>query len=308
MRSAHLNTIIPNQLRQIKEVKYNRHRLELSDGDFVDLDFSVKNSNCIVLILHGLEGDSSRAYAKGIVRQANSKEWDACVLNQRGCSGEPNRLLKSYHSGRTDDLKYAVSWLITEKKYQTIYLAGISIGGNMTLKYLGEEGVNTPSEIKAAVTISVPVDLYSSVKELAKKSNWIYMRRFLKTLKSKAIQKVEQHPSWNGNLPAVLQSKSFRDFDHNFTAPINGFASGEDYWTKNSSLPFIPSIKIPTLLITSFDDPFLGPECYPIKEAKESKHFHLMTTEHGGHVGFVSNMRLTEKQWMEEEMFRFFQN
>jgi len=307
-RNGHLNTIIPNQFREITEVAYVRERLELQDGDFVDLDFSCKESKSLVLILHGLEGDSTRVYAKGLVREANLKKMDACVLNQRGCSGSNNRLLQSYHSGWTEDLRFVIEWLIDIKKYDSIYIAGVSVGGNMTLKYLGEEGSSLPHQIKAAATVSVPVDLHSCVRELAKKSNWIYMQRFLKTLKAKAKFKLEQHSPSGLNADLIMNSKSFMDYDHEFTAKINGFDSGLDYWTKNSSGQFISEITIPTLLLTSLDDPFLGPECYPFEEAKNNSNFHLLVTKYGGHVGFVSQLPLNEKQFQEEKVFEFFES
>ena len=234
-KNGHLNTIISNQMRNIEGLNYNRQRFETPDGDFFDVDFSIKGSDTLVLVLHGLEGNSERPYAKGMVRGANNQGWDACVLNQRGCSGEANKLLNSYHSGWTTDLRFLIDHFVKENHYKTIFLVGISIGGNMVLKYLGEEGVAVSSKIKAAVAVSSPVDLYSSVEELAKPSTWVYMRRFLKTLKAKSRVKLAEHPESGIDLNSLMLSKSFKDFDHQFTAPVNGFDSGMDYWTKNSS-------------------------------------------------------------------------
>lgn len=306
-KNGHINTIISNQMRNIEGVNYDRQRFETPDGDFFDVDFSKKGSKTLALVLHGLEGNSERPYARGMVRQANNQGWDACVLNQRGCSGEANRLLTSYHSGWTTDLRFLINHFLKENYYETIFLIGISIGGNMTLKYLGEERTSVSPKIKAAVAVSAPVDLYSSVEQLAKKSTWVYMRRFLKTLKAKSKVKLAEHPECGIDLEALMHSKSFKDFDHQFTAPINGFESGMDYWTKNSSRPFIPLIQIPTLLITSLDDPFLGKKCYPIAEAKSSEFFHLMLTKYGGHVGFSSSMNIHFPTFSEEEAFNFLQ-
>lgn len=308
LKNPHLATIIPNRFRTITGVSYSRERLTLKDGDFIDLDFSSKASNRLVLILHGLEGNSQRAYAKGIVRQANVNNWDACVFNQRGCSGEANHSITSYHSGKTDDLSEVIEFLNQNKNYDSIHLVGFSLGGNIMLKYLGEESTSIPSIIKSAVAVSVPIDLESSSMELAKSSNRIYMKRFLKSLHAKTLQKINDFPDCGISIDELNRCNNFSDFDNLYTAPIHGFKNAHDYWKKSSAKQFLSEIQIPTLLINALDDPFLSKECIPFDIANQSKAFHLITPKHGGHVGFVNSFPLSHPQYIENISFDFLKN
>lgn len=285
-RQAHLSTIVPNKLRKVSGVSYQRERIELSDGDFVDLDFSSIGSDTLVIILHGLEGNSDRAYAKGMVKMAHSSSWDAAVFNQRGCSGEANRLLSAYHSGKSEDLHEVIQLILKTNGYSKIMLVGFSLGGNITLKYLGENPWRVPREIVRAVAISVPIHLESSAYELAKRKNWVYMHRFLKTLKAKTIEKISRFPDCGMSVDEVRSCRNFIDFDNLYTAPIHGFKNAQDYWTQCSSKQFLNDIKVPTLLINAQNDPFLSPECFPTEVAEKSHTLHLLSPKHGGHVGF----------------------
>ncbi len=300
-----MNTIVPNLFRKINDVQYNRKRIELHDGDFIDLDFSEAGSKDLMLILHGLEGSSERAYAKGTVRIANQHGVDACVFNMRGCSGEPNRLITSYHSGRTDDLGLVLEWIQNNRNYANIFLVGFSLGGNILLKYLGEQGGSVPSNICSAVGISVPVDLNDSAMELSKLKNRIYLYRFLRTLKTKSLQKVRQFPESDLNEQHLLNSKDFFQYDDAYTAPVHGFGTAVNYYEKCSSKKFIPEIKIPTMLINALDDPFLGESCYPRTEAEQNKHVKLLIPERGGHVGFVESWPLSRMLWTERKIAEF---
>lgn len=308
LKNPHLATITPNRFRSIKGVSYSRKRLTLKDGDFVDLDFSKVKSNTLVLVLHGLEGNSERAYARGIVKQANLNGWDAGVFNQRGCSGEANRLITSYHSGKTDDLHEVIQFLISQKTYQRIHLIGFSLGGNITLKYLGEQSNSLSSIIHSAVAVSTPIDLESSSKELAKRINRIYMNRFLKSLRIKTKQKLEAFPNCGISLYDLNKCENFSDFDNLYTAPIHGFKNATDYWRKCSSKQFLHDIKIPTLLINALDDPFLDDSCFPTEIAKDSNSFHLIIPKHGGHVGFIDTWPLHKPQYTERIALDFFKN
>ena len=304
-RNSHMNTIATNVLRNVRGVTYKRERIELDDGDFIDLDFSKVGGNKLVLILHGLEGNSQRVYARGLVKEANRNDLDAAVFNQRGCSGEPNRLLTSYHSGKSEDLQFVVEWLSANHNYETIYLAGISLGGNIVLKYLGELEEEVPSVIAKAATLSVPVDLYDSAIEMRKPKNSVYLYRLMNSLKSKANQKFDQFNTDHLNKPKVSGSREFVDFDEYFTAPVHGFDGAIDYYTKCSSIDRLNNIRRPSLLINALDDPFLGKGCYPVEQAGSSEYLFMETPSYGGHVGFAEGLLINSRTWSEKRMIRF---
>ena len=281
---------------------FDRKRVELSDGDFLDLDFSVVNSTKIAVLIHGLEGSSSSTYIISLTKVLNQNGYDTVAINLRGCSGEANRLLCSYHSGKTEDVHEAVQFIQSNYDYKEINIVGFSLGGNLTLKYIGEQ---FRPDINAAIAVSVPCDLSSSSFALNKLSNRIYLKGFLKTLKEKAYQKLEQFPDSFLTKEAIEHVKNFREFDDLYTGPANGFKNGEAYYLKNSCKQFIPAIKTKSLLINALDDPFLTPECYPITEAIANSFFHLETPKYGGHVGFVTYLNITKQLWCENRILTF---
>jgi len=284
--NGHLQTILPSILRTVADVNYVRERITTPDDDFLDLDWSEVGSKQLVVVSHGLEGDASRPYVKGMVKAANKAGMDALAWNYRSCSGEPNLLLTSYHLGATEDLDLVIRYALEQKKYEAVYLIGFSAGGSITLKYLGEAPENVPKEVKRAVTFSVPCDLKTSAVQIAKLANRIYLRRFLNSLRLKLEQKI---PIANGQLDLSDYDlvTDFQTFDERFTAPIHGFASAEDYYAKSSCKQYLGNIKIPALLINAQNDPFLSEECYPIEEAEQNPNFFLEMPENGGHVGFA---------------------
>jgi len=304
-RQKHISTIAPSMFRKTEGVKYKRKRITTPDNDFLDIDFSTVGSKTIVVITHGLEGNSERTYMRGMVKVVNNAGWDAVALNLRGCSGEPNNLYLSYHSGKTDDLDLVINHLIKNYDYEKIMLVGFSLGGNITLKYIGEKREGLHSKIYRAVAISVPVDLKDSAHQLSKKSNAIYMNRFLRMLKPKMAGKAERFPNNSVNKNDIDKMNNFYDFDNLYTAPAHGFSSAEDYWEKCSSKPFLPGIRIPTLLINALNDPFLGSLSIPIKEAIDNKYFFLETPKHGGHVGFVNSFKMKGELWNEKRTVEF---
>lgn len=306
-RNRHFNTVYRTIFHQT-QISYNRKRLETKDGDFLDLDFSTVASDKIVIIIHGLEGSSDSNYVKSAVGLFNRNDYDVLALNLRGCSGEPNRLESSYHSGKTEDLREVISDIQGNYNYKEINLIGYSLGGNIVLKYLGESSHQKGELVKSAVTISVPCDLKGSAEALAKAKNMVYTRRFLKSLKKKTIIKLKKFgypPSVYDN---ISKSKNFYDFDNLYTAPAHGFKDAYDYWQQCSSKQFIKNIKLPTLLITSLDDPFLTESCIPIEEAEKNKKFDLELTKYGGHVGFNTRFGSKNKLWLENRMLNFIQN
>lgn len=282
---------------------YKRKRITTWDNDFLDLDFSFVKSKSIVLLIHGLEGSSDSNYVITTSNELNLNGFDAVAMNLRGCSGEDNLLVETYHSGKTDDVNFVVNYLVENYNYENIILCGYSLGGNLTLKYLGEYG-NIPKEVKGAIAVSVPIDLTSSQAELNKLKNKLYLTEFLRSIKLKVLEKADKHPDFNINKKLLFKATKFRHLEKQYTVPVFGFKSSEDYWIKASSKPYIPKIKLPTLLINSKDDSFLSKECFPVEEAKTSNNFHLMMPNYGGHVGFITSFT-SENRWIEHQIINF---
>lgn len=300
LRNRHLLTIFPSLFRKIKPARYTRTRIATADNDFIDLDFSKTGSRKLVVILHGLEGNSKRQYVTGMVRIFNEGGFDTVSMNFRGCSGESNHSLRFYHSGETGDLHTVIEHV--QKDYESLHLVGFSLGGNVTLKYIGERGAAIPAAVKSAVAISVPVDLKDSSFELEKRHNFIYMKRFIRSLGEKLEIKARQYPG-QISLEGFGAIRNFKQFDDRYTAPIHGFRDAEEYWAKNSSKQFLPAITIPTLLINALDDPFLGKGSFPYAEAEANPNLHLETPATGGHVGFVTFSG--KHYWSERRTFQF---
>lgn len=299
-RNNHFNTIYTALWRKIPNVSFDRERVETPDGDFVDADWSRVGSKKILLALHGLEGSSNSQYILGLTRLFNEKGWDVLAINFRGCSGEPNKKLQSYHMAATADLSQLVD-LCLDKGYRRIALAGFSLGGNVVLRYLGEHGPDLSPQIKAAVAVSVPVDLPPAVKALHNWQNFLYMKNFVLDL-NKKVKAKEQLLKENNF--STIYPKRLIDFDEQYTAPVHGFKDATDYYQRASSLPLIPNIRIPTLLINAGDDSFLTPTCFPIKLAEKLPLFYLEVPRWGGHVGF-GDLRKGETLWSEQRMFSF---
>ena len=300
--NPHIQTMIPSLFRKPFPPLYERERINTIDNDFIDLDWSVIKSKKLAIISHGLEGDSNRAYVTGMVNALNKNGWDALALNFRGCSGEPNRLLKSYHSGFTDDLALTIKHAKETQRYDEIALIGFSIGGNITLVYLGRDKVDPI--VKKASVISVPCDLKGSSEYLAKFQNKIYMKRFLRMFHEKIKAKMAFMPE-QINDKAYNTIKNFRQFDDRYTAPIHGFKNALEYWEACSSKQFILNIEIPTLILSAKNDPFLSSSCYPIKESETNKNITLEMPESGGHVGFIL-FNKKKIYWSEKRTLEFF--
>lgn len=284
--SPHLETIYPTLFRRLPRVAYRRERIDTPDGDFLDLDWSAAGRpRGIVIVSHGLEGSSASHYVKGMIAAVQAAGWDGVAWNYRGCSGEPNRMLRSYHSGATDDLHAVVSHVLAAARPQAVALVGFSLGGNLTLKYLGERGAHD-ERLRAAAAFSAPCDLAASSRRIGSPPNRLYMWRFLRSLRRKIRDKMAAHP---GQIDDAGYSgiRDFQGFDDRYTAPLNGFRDAEDYWAKAASKPFLGRIRVPTLLIQARNDPFLTESCLPRDEALANPFLHLEIPEHGGHVGFT---------------------
>lgn len=291
LRNPHLQTLWPTLFRKCNLKPDLTERLETTDDDFVDLDWYQRGNRGLLVLSHGLEGDSRRPYMLGMAAAALAHGWDVLAWNFRSCSGEMNRRPRFYHSGDSGDLDLVVCRaLADEAGYEKVALGGFSMGGNMTLVYLGEKGEGLDPRIAGAVLLSVPCDLAGSAQELAKRTNRFYMRNFMRELRAKMVLKHEIYPELI-NLKGVESMRTFREFDDRFTAPLHGFRDAQDYWQRCSSRRFIERIRVPSLIINAADDPFLGPLSYPEKEVVLNPQVQLEVSDHGGHVGFVGDDR-----------------
>ena len=288
-RNGHVQSIYPALWRKVPAVEWRRERIDTSDGDFLDLDCSGPGRERVAILSHGLEGNANQPYIRGMAGALMRRGWDIVAWNCRGCSGEPNRTLRFYHSGSSDDLGTVLSHVLESGKWREVALVGFSLGGNQTLKLLGELGESMDERVVGAVAISVTCDLAASSVKLSEWQNRIYMARFMKTLREKVRTKERLFPG-QLDLTGLDRIKTFREFDDRYTAPLHGFVDAEDYWYKSGSLRFVGDIRVPTLLVNAADDPFLGGRCFPREEAEMSDWFHLEVPSHGGHVGFVSRI------------------
>lgn len=297
-KNGHISTIYAGIIRTVGGFVQKRERIDLPDGDFLDLDWSLANTPTkkVVILIHGLEGNAQRAYIKGSAKAFNANGFDACAINLRTCSGVPNRLYRSYHSGATEDLEAVVDHILELKNYSELYIKGFSLGGNMALKYLGENRT-VPKEIKAAIAVSVPCSLHSSLKELLKTKNLPYAKRFKKHLVEKLREKQQLFPDKisDNDIKNVV---TLKDFDDLYTSRAHGFKDALDYYEKCSCKQFLPNIQIPSLIVNARNDSFLGPECFPVEEANENPNLYLEMPKYGGHVGFFGqkNVTYTEKR------------
>ncbi len=302
-RNGHVQTVWPALFRRVPVVTTQRERIDTPDGDFLDLDWSPQRSRWLVVLSHGLEGDSRQSYVQGMARAFVGRGWDALAWNLRGCSGTPNRLPYSYHSGSTGDLQAVLDHVFASGGYDEVALVGFSLGGNITLKYLGDRAGDVDSRIVAGVAFSVPTDLASCAQKMAGRAQGIYMRRFMNGLRTKVREKIRSHPDRVTDI-GLDRMRTFREFDGGYTAPLNGFSSAEDYWTQCSSKPVLPDIQVPTLLVNAVDDPFLGEGCHPGAEAGANRRFYFENPYHGGHVGFMAN-RTCREFWSETRAVDF---
>jgi predicted alpha/beta-fold hydrolase len=251
----------------------------------LEVDWHRRGQSKLLIISHGLEGKSSRSYVLGMAKEALSRGFDVLAWNYRGCGAQLNRKAIFYHSGATYDLDTIVRYASPD--YAEIALVGFSLGGNLTLKYLGEKRERDP-KIKKGVAISVPLDLGGACDQISKSAFGLYTRRFLKSLQLKIEKKSSLFPD-EFPLEKFASIRSLRDFDNTFTGPLHGFHDAEEYYQINSALQFLPSIEVPSLVLNAQNDPFLSPSCYPRQLAQQLDQVHFEFPIHGGHVGFMQS-------------------
>jgi predicted alpha/beta-fold hydrolase len=303
LSNRHLQTIWPVLCRARVRLETRRERLELPDGDFLDVDW-VGRGGPIVIVLHGLQGSAESNYARGLLKQIEARGWRGALMHFRGCSGEANRLPRSYHSGETTD----IDWFARElrRREPETPLAGVaySLGGNVLLKWLGESGTNSPLEV--AVAVSIPFELGTAADSMASGLSRVYQWYLIRKLKKAVRAKMA-----NGSFPLSLSDadldrlRSFREFDDAVTAPMHGFRSAHDYYERCSSRQFVERIETPTLVIHAADDPLMRSEIIP-RPDERSAHVAFEVSPNGGHVGFVSGpWPWSARYWLEDRIPEF---
>lgn len=299
--NGHIDTIYPALFRKVKLKNAPKHvTISTPDDDFFDIDYYDNHTNRTLIISHGLEGNSKRPYVLGMAMKFYENGWNVIAWNYRGCNGKMNNSLKSYHSGFTDDLEEVIRFADCSE-VDFISLVGFSLGGNLSLKYLGEKEDLNP-KIRSAVTFSVPLDLHKGCLQISRRNNQLYSGRFLRSLKKKTREKAaifhEIDTSQLSNMNNLMI------FDDHYTAPMHGFKDAMDYYTSCSAIYFLKNITIPTLIVNALNDPFLPIECYPFVELDNNEFVHLETPEKGGHVGFYSKNK-NGFYWSEERAHQF---
>lgn len=303
--NRHLQTLWGPLLRRGRR-RLRRERMDTPDGDFVDLDWLDGPADApLVLVLHGLEGSTRSHYVVGLVDELAARGWRAAVLNFRSCSGELNRLPRFYHSGDTGDLHHVASQLIERDPDVRLGAVGVSLGGNVLLKWLGEQDVDAPKPLGGAVAISVPFDLVACARVLDRGfARVVYTANFLRTMKRKVRDKAARYPGFV-EVAAVLRARTFAQYDRALTAPLHGFADEMDYWTRSSSGPYLARIRRPTLLVNALDDPLVPAGTLPDPRALPAC-LQVEFVAQGGHVGFVEGRwPWRTRAWAEQRAVEF---
>ncbi|MCG8476826.1 MAG: alpha/beta fold hydrolase [Cytophagales bacterium] len=296
--NGNFESIFPSMFRNIP-VPFNRFELETPDGDFLEVDELIANNAKAVILSHGLEGNSRRHYITGLAKCLHASGYDVFAWNCRTCGGKMNRSLKMYHHAVVDDLDVVVGHA-RSKGYQSVYLAGHSMGGNISLNYVLQE--HNHSEIKGVAAISAPINLFDCVNELSKWNKRFYQNRFLRKLQKKVVEKAKSFEEVKPK--AKMKFANFLDFDTEITAAYHGFKDAFDYYYRASPAYKLEKLNVPVLLLNAKNDPFLGRYCYPERFAEQSDLLFLEMPERGGHSGFM--IRGREESWADLRTLEFF--
>lgn len=302
LRNGHAQSIWPSLFRRVTMSPPGVETIPTPDDDELWLDWYRQGSDRVAIVCHGLEGHSRRPYMQGMARALLAQGWDVLAWNFRSCGGVMNLRPRFYHSGATDDLAVVIGHALAQG-YEAMALTGFSMGGNLILQYLGEQGEGVDDRITGAVTFSVPCDLAGSAEVLALPGRRLYMSRFLRDLELKMAWKAERFPD-QISVAGFREIRSFHQFDERYTAPLHGFESARDYWRQCSSLYRLKDIRVPALLVNAADDPFLSRDCFPEGRQVLGDHVTLEVPGHGGHVGFVEH-RQEGLYWSERRALAF---
>jgi predicted alpha/beta-fold hydrolase len=301
---GHLQTLYGVLLGGSK-VGWKRERWNTPDGDFIDVDRTPDPAGSpLVALFHGLEGGSRSHYAAALARELARRDWRGAVPHFRGCSGEPNRLPRAYHSGDADEIGWILRRLRAEAQGAPLLAVGVSLGGNALLKWLGEDG-EAQRVLVAAAAVSAPVDLMAAGDALGRGFGLVYTRAFLATMKKKAEEKLVRFPGLF-DAEAMRRARTLREFDEVVTAPLHGFRDTDDYWTRASAKPFLRRIEVPTLLLNARNDPFLPETALPDR-SEVSGAVRLEFPKEGGHAAFVRGPFPGDIGWMPRRVTAFFE-
>jgi predicted alpha/beta-fold hydrolase len=320
--TAHAQTIVPALFAQRPAVKYRRERWTTPDGDFIDLDWvsydaegengataaqtplSPDPSAPLFVLFHGLEGSSDSHYARVLMAEAKARGWFGVVPHFRSCGGSMNLLPRFYHLADSAE----VDWVLRRLKAQhagPVVAAGVSLGGNVLLRWLCEQEQDAAAILDAAAAISAPLDVHAGGYAISQGFGMVYTRSFLKTLKCKALAKLDQYPGLFDR-DAMLAARTLHAFDNAVTAPLHGFRDTDDYWTRATTRPYLPRIAIPTLLLNARNDPFLPGRVLP-SATEVSAAVTLDQPAHGGHVGFMTGPFPGRIDWLSQRVFGYLQ-
>jgi uncharacterized protein len=317
-QNPHFSTIYPNVFRKVKGVEYTRERMELSDGDFLDLDWSfseniafnksailkvetlIKKTTKLAIFTHGFLGNSTRPYVLGGVKAFNLAGYDALVWNHRGLGGENNRFERITTHGSSDELEEVINYALSKNQYDEIVLVGYSKGGNISLKYAGEKGENIPSQIKNVVAISTPTDLQGSVDAMGK--DGFYTNRFHKKLSG--FLKERKQLIGNEVFKELKKFKYLDEFSDNYIAPLHGFKDAKEYYDSCSAMHVVDKIRIPTLILNAQNDPVLSESCAMKDIAKQSDYVFSEVPLYGGHCGFYEP-NIDGTYWVDRRVVEF---
>ncbi len=304
LRHRHAQTLYGALLAPTPRPKWVRQRWVTPDQDFLDVDHVPGMREApLLVIFHGLEGSTESRYVRTLAHHAAAQGWHVLAPNFRSCSGPPNRMARLYHAGDSAEIDWILSRANQIGGGTSCHAIGISLGGNMLLKWLGEQGAHANRRISSAAAVAAPFDLAIVGDHLSCGFNRLYTRHFLSTLKPKAEKKFHQFPGLF-DLEKTLEARTLREFDDHFMAPVHGFSDAQDYWTRCSSKPWLASIRIPTLLLNALDDPFVPQAALPDASLCSMTVFRDFQA-HGGHVGFVSGPFPGNLQWMPHHLLAF---
>ncbi len=307
---AHWQTVYASKLGRPPVIAYQRERWDTTphgkpDGDFIDIDrVAGPADKPMLVVFHGLEGDSQSQYARNLMQEVVRRGWRGMVAHFRSCSGEINRLPRAYHSGDAAEIDWILRRARAESPEQPLYVAAISLGGNATLKWAGEQGSEAAKVATAVAAISAPLDLAVAGDTLAQGFCKVYTARFLRTMKKNSLAKLRLHPGIFRE-DVMLAARNLREFDNEVTAPLHGFKDTDDYWTRASAKPGLIDVKVPALVLNALNDPFLPASALPRKH-EVSAMVTLDFPEHGGHVGFFEGGFPGSGTWMPRRVFHFF--
>ena len=301
--NGHLETILPDLFAAKIEIDYQRERITLSDGDFLDLDWHQNQNDHLLILTHGLVGSSDRPYILKAAKFYSERNWDILAWNCRSCSGEINKALRFYHHGDINDIHEVIQHVNAHHDYRNIVLMGYSMGGSITLKYMGVKGDDAPANVKAGVAFCTPFDVEYCSNRMDLWENYLYRRVFMKEILEKFAKKAVFYPDVI-DLSLQKQIKTWRDFDEIYTVPIHGYASADDFYADASSMNFIAGTARPTLAVNSANDPIIPPTCIPYETFEKNKSLFLEVPKRGGHVGFsLKNEKY--HSWMDYRSYAF---